>query len=111
VLIKMKEIEPFNLENVNNQQAGLFFHQLTGNETLDYTGNTTPKSILIYSLDYNYPAYSSARGILLSISIDRFMSICQTATDMKQVIDPHSLGQVRFEFGGNLNDTKLTYIP
>lgn len=70
--IILRELEPFNIPPVNNQEAALFTRKLTGNESFEFDGVSRPKAFLIHSLKYNYPRHSFAHGWLMSVNIDTF---------------------------------------
>jgi hypothetical protein len=67
---KLKGIEPFNIPPVDNNDAALFLRKITGEEEFDFRWDKKPKSMMIYELIYSPSGQSSAKGMLLSVSID-----------------------------------------
>ena len=78
-MITLREIEPFNIPPVDNDEAASFMRRLTGNETFEWFGDRRPRAMMIYSLKYAYPSHSFGHGWLLPISVDGFERVCSTA--------------------------------
>ena len=108
--IKLKDIEPFNIPPVENYIATKFMRHLSGNETFEFNGDTIPLSVMIFEINYQYPDYSYAYGLMLSIDIDTFYSLCNNLLDenMEPMLKNYGVGKIKIEFGGNLDDVKIT---
>jgi len=113
MLVTMKEITPFSVYTVDNSQVDLFTKHLTGDESFSLSVNGQPKSMMIYSLKYNYPYYSFAYAYLLSVEIDQFRAACSsgrgktTADIMKEFV----VGRVELSFGGNVQGVSIKAMP
>lgn len=112
MIISLWEIEPFNIPPVNNEEAGSLMKQLSGNETFEFAGRQKPLSMCIFDLQHHCPNHCHAYGLLLSIDVDTFYSICKNAIheEVKPIIKKYSLGLIKIEFGGDLNKTKIKQI-
>ncbi len=108
-LICLKEIDPFNIPPVDNQQAAMFTKHLTGTETFEFDATQKPKSVLFYDLKYNYPRHSYAHGWLLSIDIDTLSDICNSGevSTMEPILKTYIVGAIHIEYGGNLAGIRL----
>lgn len=103
--IKLSEIEPYAIMDVDNQSARLFLSHLNGTETFEFYGLTRPKCMLLYDLNYKYPRLTSAHGFLLSIDIDTIKSTIEknrgiTWTD---IINKYKIGDIHIDLGGSLS--------
>lgn len=109
MIIRLGQLEPFNVPPVDNDEAALFMEHLTGDETFDFDGNQAPRALMIDHLKYAYPRLSSAHGFLLSIDIDTFQSLCNSNqfTTMKPILDATIIGTLGIDFGGDLIAPKL----
>ena len=102
-MITLREIEPFNIPPVDNDEAASFMRRLTGNETFEWPGGQRPRAMMIYSLKYAYPRHSFGHGWLLPVSIDEFERICSTATGtMSEMLKQHVIVTIAIEYGGDL---------
>lgn len=110
MLLKLKEIEPFNIPPVEDTQAAKFMNHLTGSEEFAFEGDTKPSSILLYDLKYNYPGHCIAHGFLLSIDVDTFLTICDSDkyTTMEPILKRYLIGRINIRFGGDLKDVLIT---
>ena len=110
--ISLWEIEPFNIPPVANEEAGTFMKHLSGNETFEYVGEKRPQSMCIFDMQYDYPNHCYAYGLLLSIDVDTFYSICKNVIheEIEPIIKKYSLGSIKIEFGGDLNEVKIKQI-
>lgn len=113
MIITTREVEPFNIPPVDNHQAGLFTRHLTGKETFSFSGNEKPKSMMIYSLKYNYPRHCFAHAYLLSIDLDQFESICSSGLHptMEGIMKQYVVGNIELEFGGDIAGVNITATP
>lgn len=109
MIVSMRQIEPFNIPPVENHHAALFTKHLTGSETFSFDGDKVPKSMMIYSLKYNYPRHSFANAYLLSIDIDTFDSICSSGryASMEPIMKQYMIGTIDIEFGGNCSGIEV----
>lgn len=109
MILTLKEIEPFNIPPVDNNQAGMFMRHLTGNEEFEYESDKKPLSMLLYEINYKHPALSTARAYLLGIDIDTFEDICNS--DQYETMDPilkkYVIGIIRIEIGGDLSSPRV----
>ena len=105
----LSELEPFNIPPVDNQNAALFTQRLTGSETFEFNGTQTPRSMLIYSLKYNWPRHSYANAWLLSVDIDSFLDECNSGmhSTMEPILKRYVIGSIDIEYGGNLTSTQV----
>lgn len=110
MIVKLREMEPFNIETVDNHQAALFTSRLTGNETFEFDGDQKPKSFEIYTLKYNYPRHSFAHAWLLSIDIDSYLNVCNSGlyNTMEPIYKKYVIGRIEIEYGGNLTNTVIS---
>lgn len=112
MIVSLREIEPFNVPPVDNQQAGLFMRHLTGNETFSFSGEKRPKSVMFYSVVYKYPRLCSAHGWLLSVDIDTFEGLCGSGQfTMEQIMKEVKIGSIGIDLGGDLSSPKLYSNP
>lgn len=104
MIVRLREVEPFNFPPVDNQEAALFMRHLTGNETFEFDGDQKPKSMLIYDLIYKYPRLCSAHGWLLSVDIDTFENMCDSGkfNTMEPILKATIIGTIGIDLGGNL---------
>jgi hypothetical protein len=108
MIIRIKDVEPFNLPNVDNEQAGSFLRRLSGMETFEFNNTPKPKSMVLFYFNNRYPDYSNARGALLSIGIDQFQELCRSATNMAQTMKPNIVGYINIEYGGNIDGVQIS---
>lgn len=102
MIVSLSEIEPFNIPTVDSNRAALFIKHLTGGESFSFDGAEAPKSMMIYSLEYNYPHHSFANSYLLSINIDTYDEVCSPAQpdEMEDLMKKYIIGTLDIEFGG-----------
>jgi hypothetical protein len=105
--IRLRELEPFNVPPVNDQQAALFMRNLTGNETFEFDGDQRPSAMMIYYLEYNYPEITSASAELLSTDIDTFIAACESGKHptIEDALKEYGVGHIQIEYGGKLKET------
>lgn len=110
MIVRLREMEPFNIETVDNHQAALFTQHLTGNEIFEFDGDEKPKSFMIFTLKFNYPRHSFAHAWLLSTDIDTFLDVCNSGryNTMEPIMKMYVIGRIEIEYGGNLTDTVLS---
>lgn len=107
--IVLREVEPFNVPPVDNQEAAQFMRRLTGGETFECSGNQRPRCMMIYFLKYDHSARSFAQGWLFPMSIDELDRICNSHSGtMEDILKTHGLGSIRIEYGGNLAGASIT---
>lgn len=113
MVVMLQDIEPFNVQTVDNRQADLFTRHLTGKESFALRGNEKPKSMMIYSLKYNYPGHCFAYAYLLSVGIDQFRAICSSDlyATMDGIIKKFVIGRIELVFGGATDGVSITAIP
>lgn len=109
MIVSLRELEPFNIETVDNHQAALFTQHLSGSETFEFDGDQKPKSFMIFSLKFNYPRHSFAHAYLLSTDIDSFLEECNSGryNTMEPIMKMYVIGRLEIEYGGNLSNTVL----
>lgn len=113
MLVAMREIEYFSVYTVDDHQAELFTKHLTGAESFLLTTEGKPKSMMIYSLKYNYPCRSFAYAYLLSVDVDMFRAACAAGRDKttKDIMHEYVVGRVELEFGGDIDGIKIKAMP
>lgn len=113
MIVNMRDVEPFNLQTVDNHQAGLFTKHLTGKESFSLPGSEKPKSMMIYSLKYNYPGHSFAYGYLLSVDINQFRSVCSSHlyATVDGIIKKYAIGRIELVFGGAMEGISINATP
>ena len=107
-LYRMKNIEAFNVDTVDNDKAAHFFRKLSGNETFTLDTNEKPLSMMFFNLSNNLPQYSYANGFLLSISIDDAETKTGHIDKIGDFLNQHALAAIKVEQGGNLEEAKIT---
>lgn len=110
MIVKLKEIEPFDVSPKIHNDVQQFLKHLTGEEIFEFKGNLKPISILFFDIFYRYPLHSTAYGILLSIEVDIFLNICNN-TNKKTIdiiLNKYSLGKIKLEIGNNSVIVKIT---
>lgn len=110
---KTKHIEPFNIHPVDNINATNFFKNLTGEEEFDFAWDEKPKSMMFYKLKYDYPEYSIAHGMLLSISIDLWEHLLNSGkfSTMEQYLKKYVIGSITIEYGGTIPSIRIKAKP
>ncbi len=110
---KIKNIEPFNIPPVDNIEAARFLKKMTGVEEFDFKWDEKPKSMMIYELNYAYPEYSIAYGMLLSISIDLWEHLLNSGefSTMEQYLKRYVIGSITIEYGGNISSILIKAKP
>ena len=106
MFVTLREIEPFNVEPVSNEDAALFMRHLTGNETFEFDGDQEPKSMMINELKFNLPRHSYASGYLLNVNIEMFEQAGKFLT-MEAVYENHIIGKIYIEYGSNIQGVNL----
>lgn len=110
MLITLREMEPFNIPPVNNQEAALFTQHLKGNETFQFDGSQKPKCFMIWDLKYAYPRHSYAHAWLLSTDVDSFLNLCNSGghSTMEPILKKFIIGRIDIEYGGNVAGTQIS---
>lgn len=99
--LQLRDIEPFNVPPVDNDQAAAFMRHLTGSEDFEWTGAQRPRCMMVFRLEYAYPQRCAALALLFPMSVDALVTICESASgDMGDVIQRHAIGIVRVAYGG-----------
>ena len=113
MLVSMKEVEPFSVYTVDHNQVELFTKHFTGEESFSLNLDGAPKSMMIYSLKYNYPYRSFAYAYLLSVDIEQFRSVCSSGKyeSMKSIMNEYVLGSVELAFDGDMKGVTVKAMP
>jgi len=113
MLVTMKEVQAFSVYTVDHSQVELFTSHLTGDESFSLNVEGLPKSMMIYSLKYNYPYHSFAYAYLLSVDIDEFRSVCVSRKyeSMKSIMEEYALGRVELLFDGDMKSVSIKAMP
>ena len=105
---QLRDIEPFNVPPVDNDQAAAFMRHLTGNELVDWTGSVMPQCMMVFRVEYAYPQRCVAHALLFSMDVDALVAVCESASgDMGDVINEHAIGSIRVEYGGALSGVAI----
>jgi len=86
---------------------------LSGRETFEFYGNEKPKSMLVYSLKYNFPNHNVADCYLLSISVNTFYELANFGRypSLGTMLAGKMLGKLHIEFGGTLSSKSIIFQP
>jgi len=107
----LKEVEPFNLNGVDDNQAALFLRHLSGNESFEFSSEKRPKSIALHTVKYKHPRLCSAHGWLLSVDINTFEMLSnQIGSDIdlfQQMLKEVTIGNIGIDLGGDLSNPRI----
>lgn len=111
MIVKLKEIEPFNWNVEQDYELTQFFKHLTGEEVFDVASEKRPRSILFYSVTYKYPKPSSAHAWLLSIDANTFLTVHNQHIDniasMKKKVEEVVIGSIRIDIDKGLTTPNI----
>ena len=108
-VIHLRDVEPFNIPPADNEAAFKFTSHLTGSESFEFDG-MQPRSMIIYSVKYNYPRHCLADAWLLSVGVDEFTRICERTSEptMEQILKDFVVGSIHIEYGGACNGVMIS---
>jgi tetratricopeptide (TPR) repeat protein len=106
---KLKDIEPFSAFHVNKEQAKMFLEKITGNEIFDFKSEKNPLCMMIYHVNYSYPNQCTCDAYLLSIGVDKFLSVCELGefSTMEPIMKQYTIGKIHINYSANPNDFKI----
>jgi hypothetical protein len=111
-IMRLRDVEPFNVPPVDNDRAALFMRHLTGKEEFDWAGSQKPRCMMVFRVEYQYPERCVAHALLFPMDIDAFLAMCASANGaMGDVINAHAIGSIRIEYGGSLATVAVEASP
>ncbi len=83
--------------------------KINENEIFDFKSEKKPLCMMIYHLNYSYPNQCSCDGYLLSIDINKFLSICESGefSTMEQILKEYTIAKIKIKYSANPNDFKI----
>lgn len=106
--LQLRDVEPFNVPPVDNDQAAAFMRHLTGNELFEWEGSKRPQCMMVFLIQYAHPQRCVAHALLFPMDVNALIAVCELAGgNMGDVINEHAIGSIRIEYGGGLPNVAI----
>ena len=106
MIIKLRDVEPFADNDVDQQAVQSFLRTLNGNEMFEFNSNVKPKSVMFSYATNKLPKWGQISGYLLNVTIDEWDAAFQFLTP-EAVYENHIIGKLTIEQGENIQGIKL----